>query len=98
MEMIVWMFRIRNKLMLTSLSFQVAWLRLRRRRLEVLRSEFLIYTLVILLAGVGLGMAWRANQVEPGLRAKIAAVEREKSVAFLYEPLTPRGPSGIQGF
>ena len=59
--------------MLVSLTLRVAWLRLGRRRVEMLKSELLIYTLVILLVGVGLGMAWRANQLEPTLRAKIAS-------------------------
>ena len=76
-----WIFRVRNKLLLISLSIRVTWLRLNSRRVEMLKRELLIYTFFILLGGIGLGMAWRAHQVEPPLRAKVATLEREGRVA-----------------
>ncbi len=42
------------------------------------KKDFLLYTFVILLVGVGLGMTWRAHQVEPRLNQKIATLERQK--------------------
>jgi hypothetical protein len=45
----------------------------------MLKEEFVIYTLFILFLGLGVGMAWRANQVEPRLKAQIAIFEKSGS-------------------
>ncbi len=71
MRVTKWIFTIRNKLLLISLSFRVTWLRFSRRRVEMHRSELLIYAFFILLLGISLGMIWSAHQVEPGLKAEI---------------------------
>lgn len=65
------MLNIRNRLALLSLQIKIAWLRFKTRKIHVLNSEFVIYTLFILLVGLGLGMAWRAGQVEPNLKAQV---------------------------
>ncbi len=70
-----------------SLCTQIAWLRLKKRRIELLESKFIIYTLVILFIGLVLGMVWRANQVEPHLEAQIAILER--SMTGSAKPLHP---------
>ena len=73
------MFRIRNKLILISLRIRIALLRFKTRKVQMLKGEFVIYTLLILFIGLGLGMFWRANQVEPNLKAQIAIFEKSRS-------------------
>jgi len=70
---------IRNRLALLSLQIRVAWLRFKTPKVQLLKSEFVIYTLFILFIGLGLGMAWRANQVEPNLKAQIATLENSRA-------------------
>ncbi len=41
------------------------------------KSNFVTYTLFILL--IGLGMVWRANQVESNLKAQIILLEKSRS-------------------
>jgi len=73
------MLNIRNRLALLSLQIRIAWLRFKTRKVQMLKSEFVIYTLLILFIGLGLGMAWRANQVEPNLKAQIATLENSRA-------------------
>lgn len=76
--MIKWVFNVRKKLILFSLYIEIAWLRLKRQKVEMMKSEFIVYTLILLLIGLGLGMVWRTNQVEPNLKAQIAILEESK--------------------
>lgn len=69
-------FKIRNKLIFISLHIKIALLRFKIRKVEMLKGEFVIYTLLILIIGLGLGMFWRANQVEPNLKAQIVVLEK----------------------
>lgn len=71
--------QIRKTLMLISLHIQITWLRFKTRRIKLLKSEFVIYTLVILFIGLVLGMVWRANQVEPHLKAQITILEKART-------------------
>ena len=73
------MFKIRDKLILISLHIRIALLRFRIRKVEMLRRDFVIYTFLILLIGLGLGMFWRANQVEPHLKAQIDILSKSRS-------------------
>ena len=73
------MLNIRNRLALLFLQIKIAWLRFKTRKIHVFKCEFVIYTLFILLVGLGLGMAWRANQVEPNLKAQIATFENSRA-------------------
>ena len=73
------MVNMRRKLALFSLQIKITWLRFKTRRVQMLKSEFVIYTLLILFIGLGLGMAWRANQVEPNLKTKIATLENSRA-------------------
>lgn len=73
------MLRIRKTLILISLHIKIAWLRFKTRRIELLRSEFVIYTFFILFIGLGFGMVWRANQVEPHLKAQITILEKART-------------------
>jgi hypothetical protein len=72
-------FKIRNKLIFISLHIKIALLRFKIRKVEMLKGEFVIYTFLILLIGLGLGMFWRANQVEPNLKAQISIMEKSRS-------------------
>jgi len=78
-EMTREMLNIRNRLALLSLQIRIAWLRFKTRKVQMLKSEFVIYTLLILFIGLGLGMVWRANQVEPNLKAQIATLENSRA-------------------
>ncbi len=78
-EMTREMLNIRNRLALLSLQIKIAWLRFKTRKVQLLKSEFVIYTLFILFVGLGFGMAWRANQVEPNLKAQIATFENSRA-------------------
>ncbi len=73
------MLNIRNRLALLSLQIKIAWLRFKTRKIHVLKSEFVIYTLFILLVGLGFGMFWRARQVEPNLKAQINMLSKSRS-------------------
>lgn len=68
-----------KKISLTYLNLKIAWLRFKIFRVEMSKSDFLIYTIFILLIGLGLGMFWRANQVEPNLKAQIILLEKSGS-------------------
>lgn len=70
------MFKIRDKLIFISLHIRIALLRFKIRKVEMLKGEFVIYTFLILLIGLGFGMFWRANQVEPNLKAQIVVLEK----------------------
>ena len=73
------LFKIKDKLILISLGIEIAWLRFKTRKVRMSKSNFLIYTFFILLIGLGLGMIWGANQVEPILKKQIAILEKSKS-------------------
>lgn len=48
--------------------------------------DWLIWTLFVLLIGIGLGMAWRIKQVEPQLT--IAQAEIKRSHSLMTKDLT----------
>jgi hypothetical protein len=73
------MFKIRDRLIIISLHIRIALLRFKIRKVEMLKGEFVIYTLLILIIGLGLGMFWRANQVEPNLKAQIDILSKSRS-------------------
>ena len=73
------MCKIRKKIILISLHLKIIWLRFKTRKVEMLKGEFLIYTLFILLIGLGLGMFWRSLQVEPDLKTQIILLEKSRS-------------------
>ncbi len=71
--------RMRERLIWVSLYMKIAWLRFKTLKIEMLKSEFLLYTFFILLTGLGLGMVWRAYQVESHLKAQIVLLETSRS-------------------
>jgi len=73
------MIHIRNQLTLLSLHTRIALLRFKTRKVQMLKEEFVIYTLLILFIGLGLGMFWRARQVEPNLKAQINMLSKSRS-------------------
>lgn len=77
--MIKRIFGINERLSLIFLFTRITWPRFKSRRVQMLKSEFLIYTLFILFLGLGLGMAWRASQVEPNLKAQIEILSNARS-------------------
>ncbi len=78
-----WLSTSRNKLLLISLYFRVTWLRFTSRRVEMQKSELLIYAFFILLLGISLGIIWHARQVELGLKAEITSPSRNLYKATL---------------
>jgi len=68
-----------KKISLTYLHLKIAWLRFKIFRVEMSKSNFLIYTIFILLIGLGLGMFWHSYQVESDLKAQIIFLKKSRS-------------------
>ncbi len=86
MRIIRWILTIRNKLLLISLSFRLTWLQFSSRRAEMRKNELLIYAVLILLLGIGLGIIWHAHQVELGVKAEMTP----PALNFYKATLDPR--------
>src|SRR4030042_3432916 len=68
-----------KKIFLMYLNFKITLLRFKTFKVEMSKSDFVIYTIFILLIGLGLGMVWRANQIELILKKRVATLEQSGS-------------------